>query len=168
MTVTAVTFFTFAVAALLGVAIHSSGAVFVAASRNPGNLFVAGSMGLTNSSSNQAVINAIGLAPGASAIGSLVIGTTGNFNEQVTLRGAGDSSALAQALTMTVEYVPTSGPAQTLWTGLLSSFSNLSLGSFAPGTSRTYRFTVTLPANAPVAALNSKTTETLTFTGVAQ
>jgi hypothetical protein len=156
------------VAVFFGTAIHRSGAVFVDASHNPGNLFAAGSMRLTNSKDAQAVIDVTGLALGASASGTLTIGTTGDYNTQVTLNGSGDTGALAQTLLLTVEYLPAVGAAQTLWSGGLNSLGTLPLGTFAPGVSKNYRFTVTLPANAPLAALNSTTAETLTFTGVVQ
>jgi hypothetical protein len=156
------------VALFCALTIHQSGAILLGTSENAGNLFRAGAMDLSNSKEGTAVINAVGLAPGGSANGTLTISVTGDYSAQVMLTGSGDSSALAEALILTIHHIPATGTPVTLWNGTLSSFSTCPLGTFAPGTSKKYGFTVTLPATAPTAALNSTTTKSLRFAGVAQ
>jgi spore coat-associated protein N len=153
-------------AVFCGNSVHRSSAQFTDQSSNPGNLFKTGTITLTNNKSGQAVVTATGLMPGGSATGTLIIGVTGNYTANVTLTGATDNSALAQALTLRIEDV--TGTATTLWTGTMSAFSTQALGTIASGASRSYRFTITLPTTAPSSAMNGSTTETLTFTGVAQ
>ena len=107
------------------------------------------------------------LLPGTSSSGSASITISGSYSAAVTLTGTSDGAALAQALTLLVEN--TTGTVTTVWTGKMSDFSSVSLGTFTSGTTRTYRFTVSFPAANAVAGLeDATTTETLTFTGVAQ
>jgi VCBS repeat-containing protein len=150
----------------------SSEALMTGGSKNPKNLFTAGTMSLTNSKSGTTVINASGLLPGGSANGTLTLTAQGTYSLNVTVSNAGianvpASPALAAALTLTVEDVTTT--AQTLWTGTMSSFTSLSLGRLTPPAGRSYRFTVAFPAgNATSGLQNASTTMTLTFTGVPQ
>jgi hypothetical protein len=163
---------TVAVIVLVGLALFSwtsvsrSNASFARQSSNPGNIFSTGSINLTNSKSGVAVITATNLMPGGTATGNLVIGITGDYTAAVTLTGSADNSALAQALTLRIEDI--TGTATTLYNAALSSFSSLSLGNMTSGTSKTYRFTITLNTAASSSAAASSTTKTLTFTGVAQ
>jgi hypothetical protein len=143
-----------------------SGALFARSSANPGNAFAAGTLALTNSKNGAVVVSATGLMPGGSATGTLTVATSGNVSSVVTLTGTDDNSALAQALSLKIEDVTST--AQTLWSGTMSDFSSLSLGSFSVGASKSYRFTVTFPAaNASSSLLNASTSMTLRFTGVA-
>lgn len=157
---------------ILAELIGSSGASFVSRSHNTGSLFTSGAVSLTNSRGGEAVITATGLLPGSSATGELTLAARGNFNLVVTLRKGAitdqpASPALSQALTLSVERI--SGTAQVLWSGTMSNLPSVSLGQLTPGSSATYRFTVTFPvANAVAELQNTSTKMTLEFTGVAQ
>jgi hypothetical protein len=165
LTIVALVCLTVALSVSLGV--KSSGASFISRSSNPGSRFSAGVVTLTNSKGGTAVINAAGLLPGGSTTGSLTITVQGNFSAAVTLTGTGDQSALSQVLTLKIEN--TTGTAQTLWSGKMSDFASLSLGTYTTGTTKSYRFTVTFPAaNASSGLQNATTSMTLNFTGVAQ
>jgi hypothetical protein len=154
-------------ALFITVGVKPSGATFTRSSANPSNLFSAGAINLTNSKSGAAVLSATGLLPGGSVQGSLSVKITGNYGAAVTLTGASDHSALSQALTLQIE--DTTGTAQTLWSGTMSDFSTLSLGTYTSGTTKSYRFTVTFPsANADSGLQNTSTSMTLRFSGVAQ
>ncbi len=161
-----------ALSLLLGLQIGRSGASYTSNSKNPGSVFTAGTMVLTNSKASTAVVTATKLIPGGpSTAGTLSISVTGNCTSVVTLTGTGDGNALAGAVTLQIEDV--TGTATTLWTGkfadLQSVSGGVSLGSFTPGTTKNFRFTVAFPAANGAAALqNLSTTETLTFTGVTQ
>jgi len=156
-----------ALALLVSLTVGRSGATLIRVSTNPGSLFSAGSLTLSNTKNGAVIVNAAGLLPAGSANGSASITIQGSFSAAVILTGTGDGSALSQALTLKIE--DTTGTAVTLWTGTMSSFTTVSLGTLASGTTRSYRFTVTFPAaNATAALQNSSTTMTLRFTGVAQ
>jgi hypothetical protein len=152
---------------LLVLTIHDSSALMVRKSANPGNLFSSGALTLTNTKDGAVVVSAAGLMPGGSANGSLTVSTSGNYSAAVTLGGTTDGSALSQALTLKVE--DTTGTATTLWSGAMSAFPGLGLGTFTSGTTKSYRFTVALPvANATAGIMGVSTTMTLRFTGVGQ
>jgi hypothetical protein len=150
-----------------------SGAVFTSSSANPSNVFTAGILTNTNNHSGSAILTASLMKPGDSQTGTVTISNTGNISGDFSVYAQKISSApgtnggdLYATLQLKIEDV--TGTATTLWTGTMSSFSTLSLGNLATGASKSYRFTVTLPTTAPSGAMNSTTTETLTFTGVAQ
>jgi len=163
---------TVAVIMLLSTTIGASDARFTRVSVNPGSAFSAGTFSVTNSKSGAAVITTSGLMPGGTANGTLTLTTQGNYTAAVTLTNGGitdtpSSPALSGALTLLVEDI--TGSAQTLWSGTMSTFSSVSLGTIATGATRTYRFTITFVAGSAVAGLqNASTTLTLKFTGVAQ
>jgi hypothetical protein len=156
----------------LSQAIGSSDASFVSRSYNPGALFTSGSVSLTNSKSGVAVVSATGLLPGSSANGELSLTAHGNYRLSITLRNAGitdnpASPALSEALALLVEDV-TDIP-RTVWSGTMASLTSVSLGQLSPGSTATFRFTVSFPAaNAMAGLQNTNTSMTLRFTGVAQ
>ncbi len=157
---------------VLSETVASSDARFVSFSYNPGALFTSGSVSLTNSKSGVAVVSATGLLPGSSASGELSLTAHGDYRVGITLANAGitdqpASPALSQALTLRVEDV--TGTPQVIWSGTMSSLTSVSLGRLSPGSTATFRFTVTFPvANAVAGLQNASTTMTLRFTGVAQ
>ena len=155
------------VAALLSLVMQSSSAVFTDSSANPKNLFTAGTLLLKNSEEGAFVVDAAGLLPGTSASGSLAIEIEGDGPAQVVLTGKSDGSELARALTLLIE--ETTGTAKTLWKGTMAELDELPLGVFLPGSGRSYRFTITFPAEqASPALLPSSANMTLRFIGVAK
>jgi hypothetical protein len=157
---------------LLSTLIAGSEAKVTGTTRNLENTLSAGSMRLANSKSGTTVISANGLMPAGSASGTLTLSVQGDYSAAQTVTNAGISDtpaspALSQALTLLIEDI--TGTAKTLWSGTMSSFSSVSVGTFATGTTRTLRFTVTLPSGSAVPGLqNASTTMTLRFTGVGQ
>jgi hypothetical protein len=150
--------------ALLALALGSamfSGASFSSRSASKASL-AAGSVGLTSSKPNQAIVSATGMEPGAAREGTIVIGNEGDVAGTVTLKASGlTGPALAAVIDLKVDDI-TSGTTQK-WSGKLDSFSSgVSLGSFAAAETRTYRFTLSWPPSAKEASLQGATTS-LTF-----
>jgi spore coat-associated protein N len=149
--------------ALLALALGSamfSGASFSSKSANSASL-VAGSVQLSSSKPNQAIVAASGMKPGDSNQGAISIGNEGDVAGTVTLKATGLSgTALAAVIDLKVEDI-TSGTTQK-WSGKLGSFSSVSLGSFAAGTTRTYRITLSWPSASNEASLQGLSSS-LTF-----
>lgn len=141
--------------ALLSLALGTamfSGARFSSKSANSASL-AAGAIQLSSSKSGQAIVSAAGMKPGESREGMITIGNPSEVSGTVTLRSSGlsGSSALAAAIDFKVEDV-TSGTTQK-WSGKLSSFGDVDLGSLAASTSRNYRITLSWPVSASEASL---------------
>jgi hypothetical protein len=152
---------------LAALQIGSAEARFIRTSANPGSAFSAGALNITSTKNGTTILSVTKLLPGRSANGTAPITTGGDYSAAVTLTGTSDGSALAQNLTLLIENTP--GTATTVWTGKMSDFSSVSLGTFTSGTPKTFRFTVTFPtANAVATLQDAATTETLRFTGVGQ
>lgn len=147
------------VALTLGSAMFS-GASFTSKSANKASL-AAGSVQLSSSKANQAIVSATGMEPGVSREGTIVIGNQGDVAGTVTLKASGlTGTTLAGVIDLKVDDI-TSGTTQK-WSGKLGSFSSLALGSFAASTSRSYRFTLSWPAASDSASLQGTSTA-LTF-----
>jgi len=146
--------------ALLSLALGSalfSGATFTSKTANSASL-VAASIKLSSSAPNQAIVAATGMAPGDSRQGTISIGNEGSVAGPVTLRATGlTGTALAAAIDLKVEDT-TSGGSTQKWSGKLGSFSSVSLGSFAAGATRSYRFTLSWPIASNEAALQGTST----------
>ncbi len=137
-----------------------SGASFTSKSANSATL-AAGSLELSSSLPNQAIVAASGMAPGGSRQGTINIGNKGDVAGAVTLRATGLTGAsLAAVIDLKVE--DTTGKAIQIWSGKLGSFSSVGLGSFAAGSTRTYRITLSWPAASNEASLQGASTS-LTF-----
>lgn len=149
--------------ALLALALGSamfSGANFSSKSANSASL-VAGSIQLSSSKPNQAIVAASGMEPGDSREGTINIGNQGDVAGTVTLKASGLTGAtLAAVIDLKVEDT-TSGTTQK-YSGKLGSFSSVSLGSVAAGTTRSYRITLSWPAASNSASLQG-TSASLTF-----
>jgi len=163
------------VLALLALTLRSvdfSGASYVAASANPTNLFTTGTLLHANSRDGSVVITAGDMAPGDSATGTMTLTGSGTLTGVYTLTTSDlsdmpDSPRLSDALRLTVEDV-TAAP-QTLFSGPVSSFAGISLGTIASGSSRTYRLTLSYPVGTNQAALQGASmSATLGVTGVSQ
>jgi len=135
----------------LGLAMFS-GARFTSKSANSA-LLATGSIQLTSSKSNQAIVSASGMKPGDSREGTITIGNPSEVPSTVALKSSGlaGSSALASTIDFKVEDI-TSGTTQK-WSGKLASFSEVDLGSFAASSSRNYRITLSWPSSASEASL---------------
>jgi spore coat-associated protein N len=143
------------VALALGSAMFS-GASFTSKSANKASL-AAGSVQLSSSLPNQAIVNATGMAPGSSREGTIKIGNEGNVAGAVTLKANGlTGTALASVIDLKIDDV-TSGTSPK-WSGKLSSFTGLVLGSFAAESSRSYRFTLTWPSTSDSSSLQGSST----------
>jgi hypothetical protein len=149
--------------ALLALALGTamfSGAKFTSRSANTASLS-AGSVQLSSSLPNQAIVAASGMKPGVSREGTIKIGNEGDVPGTVTLKATGlTGTALAAVIDLKIEDV-TSGTTQK-WSGKLGTFASLSLGSFATEAKRTYRFTLSWPAASDEASLQGLSTS-LTF-----
>jgi hypothetical protein len=144
----------------LGSAIFS-GATFTSKSANSASL-AAASVQLSSSVPNQAIVAATGMRPGDSRQGTIAIGNQGTAAGIVILRGAGLTGIpLASVIDLKVEDTTGGGSTQK-WSGKLSSFSSVGLGSFAAATTRTYKFTLSWPSASSEASLQGASTS-LTF-----
>jgi hypothetical protein len=148
------------IALALGTAMFS-GAGFTSKSSNSASL-AAGSIQLSSSRPNQAIVAASGMRPGDSRQGTIEIGNQGDVAGTVTLKASGlTGTALAAVIDLKVEDT-TGGGATQMWSGKLGSFSSVGLGSFAAGTTRTYRITLSWPSASNEASLQGASTS-LTF-----
>jgi spore coat-associated protein N len=138
-----------------------SGARFTTKSANSASL-AAASIQLSSSAPSQAVVAASGMRPGDSRQGTISIGNQGSATGTLSLKATGlTGTALAAVIDFKLEDTTGGGSTQK-WSGKLGSFGSVALGSFAAGTSRTYRFTLSWPAASEEAALQGATTS-LTF-----
>jgi hypothetical protein len=151
----------------LGSAIFS-GASFTSKSANSASL-AAASIQLSSSAANQAIVAASGMRPGDSRQGTIAIGNKGTASGNVTLKATGlTGTALAAVIDLKVEDTTGGGAAQK-WSGKLGSFGGVDLGSFAAGTSRDFRITLSWPSASDEASLQGATTSfTFQWNGSAQ
>jgi hypothetical protein len=153
-------------------AVAFSGAAFTAGSNNPVNVFVAGSLSHANDQDGRLMIRASALLPGTSTAGTMTLTATGSLGGVYRLTSAGlvntpATPRLSDAVTLTVE--DTTGAPRTLYTGSVSAFIAVSLGTIAPGAARTYRLTLAYPAGSIDASLQGAAlTLSLLVTGVLQ
>lgn len=139
--------------ALLALALGTamfSGASFSSRSANSASLGAASVQLTSSKSSSEAIVSATGMRPGQSREGTIKIGNGGDVAGTVTLKASGlTGTTLAAVIDLKIDDV-TSGTSQK-WSGKLGAFGSLALGSFAAGTTRTYRFTLSWPeaSNSP-------------------
>jgi hypothetical protein len=153
--------------ALAGIATGSagySGAAMTARSSNPGASVGAGTVAVTKDRSG-AVVSASSMRPGDSRQGDVTVTNSGNLAATLSLRASGladvpASPALSSVLDLKVQDV--TAAASTVYDGKLASFSSASLGAFAGGAARTYRFTISWPAGSRDPGLQGAQTS-LTF-----
>ncbi len=137
-------------------AVAFSGAGFTTSSASPVNVFVAGSLSHTNDQDGRLLIHASDLLPGTSTAGTMTLTATGSLNGVFTLRPADlvntpTAPRLSDVVTLTVEDI--TGTPRILFSGSVSTFASASLGTIAPGTSRTYSLTLAYPAGTMDASL---------------
>jgi hypothetical protein len=136
-----------AVLAAAAVAV-GSGANFTSHSANPANTFSAGNLAQTNSQSG-AVLSADKIKPGDSQNGTVTITNSGDIAGSFSLTKSNvvdtagpNGGTLSSKLDLLVQDVTVAGSPTTLYSGKLGAMGAQSLGSFAAGAARTYKFTV--------------------------
>lgn len=139
--------------ALLAVgAVVGSGASFTSKSANPSNTFSAGNLAQSNSKEGAAVLTATKMVPGTSTNGTVVITNSGDVAGTFTLSktsltdtpGA-NGGQLSGVLNLKVEDVTKAGSPISVYSGKVGAMGAQSLGSFAAGEARTYKFTIEFP-----------------------
>jgi uncharacterized membrane protein YgcG len=107
----------------------------------------AGTFGQTNSKNGQPILTVSGMKPGASAIGTVTLTNSGTVAGDFTLSSSNlaQTQGLAGQLDLLVQDITNVGAPVAVYVGKLGAMPSKPLGSFAAGTARTYRFTVTLP-----------------------
>ena len=144
-----------AVLAATGVAV-GSGANFNSSSANPSNVFTAGTLTHSNSKAGAAILTVANLKPGDTSNGTVDIKNTGSISGAFTLTKSTPvdtpaASNFSSKLTMKIEdlgdpacTVSCPAPA-TVYTGDVKSMGSVVLGTYAPGVTHRYKFTVTFP-----------------------
>ena len=136
---------TMAVLLLAASVVVASGASFTAQSANPGNLYTSGSLTMSNSNDNAAIVTFDKMVPGDTQSGKVTIANTGDVQGDFYLQPviSGDPS-LAAALMITIK--DDNGP--EVYSGPLSGLTaQQDLGLWQAKASHTYTFTVTFPNN---------------------
>jgi hypothetical protein len=113
---------------------------------------VGGTFSMSNSRDGAAILTAAGMAPGESRVGDLTIANTGTLAGTFSLSKSSLSDtpgtaggSLSSALDLVVHDVTNPGAPTTVYAGKLGAMGPRALGDWAPGASRRYRFTVSLP-----------------------
>jgi hypothetical protein len=138
------------VLALLTITLHSlrmSDATFAAASSNPGNVFVAGTLAHGNNRDGQVMITATGMEPGDSTSGTMTLTGAGNLTGVYTLTPSSlvntpSSPALSDTLDLTIEDTDTG---DILFDDSVGEFTEADLGELAPYVTRSFLLTVEYP-----------------------
>jgi spore coat-associated protein N len=136
--------------AALSVAV-GSGATFTSKTANPSNTVTSGTLLQTNSKSGAAIVTGSDLKPGDRRTGDVTISNTGTLAGDFTLVEKNATSGFSAGnLNLRIDDV-TSGTAVNVYDGDFEKVASggLSLGTYAAGAARTYRFTVTLAQAAP-------------------
>lgn len=150
-----------AVLAAVGVAI-GSGAAFTAQSANPSNTFAAGSLTMSNSKDNLAVLTASGLKPADVTTGTVDIENTGTVSGTFTLtRSALTDSDATNPMSAKLDVVvkdcgdfsagtPTCEAGDTNpYSGTLAGMTSaVALGDYDANEKHRYQFTVTFNSSA--------------------
>jgi len=144
---------------------YASGADFTAQSANPANTFSTGTLTMSNSKDNAAVLTASGLRPGAVATeGTVDVANTGSLSGAFTLKretpvDSDTTNPLSGKLNAVIDdcgvfngsTAPTCGDGDdvTKYTGTVASLGTLSnLGTYNAGVKHRYRFRVSLDQSA--------------------
>jgi len=151
---------TLAVLVLAAAALIASSASFTAASANPGNLFTAGTLTMSNDKDTALIVTASNMKPGDTVSGQVTLSNTGSVPGTFTLTKAlvgTDTAGFGGELRLTIqEYTDgtfTTPTGSTLFptAALSNAISGLSLGVWQPsGATKThyYKFTVNWPNDA--------------------
>jgi spore coat-associated protein N len=148
---------TLAILVLAATALVASSASFTASSANAGNIFTAGSLGISNVTGKapSAVILSTGnMRPGDIVEGTVTLSNTGNVPGGFTLTKSAltGNAALAAKLGLVIQEIDVATGANIgaakYNNKLDGAISALSLGTWAGGETHKYKFTVTWP-NSP-------------------
>jgi spore coat-associated protein N len=138
----------------------ASGASFTAQTANPSNVFSAGTMTMTNSANNAAILTASNMKPGDPAtLGTVDIKNTGSLAAAFTLsKGTSVDSDLVNPLSGKLNIVVTDcgidldcaiGVNPVKYTGTVAAMgTNIALGNFAAAEQHRYQFSVALDSTA--------------------
>lgn len=135
-----------------------------------------GEVQLTNSKDGSAILQTGNLAPGQQVTGTVQLANTGPGNGDLDLTQADlpdtpgpGLGALSGALQLSIRDVTNPGSPVNVFSGAPSALGNKALGKLAPGRSRTYSFTATLPSsgvtNVAGSAMSARYVWTLTGPG---
>jgi hypothetical protein len=145
----------------VGVAI-GSGAAFTAQTANPSNTFSSGTLTMSNSKDNAAILSASGMRPGDSAVGTVDIKNTGSLSGTFTLsRTALSDSDGSNPMSAQMNFVvkdcgnfssgtPTCDAGDpSVYSGTLAAMSSAAaLGTYAADEQHRYQFTATFNSSA--------------------
>lgn len=136
-----------------------SGANFNSTSANPGNVVTAGTLSHTNSKDNAALLTVSKIKPGESKSGTVQLTNTGDIDGVFSVArtmvsdSTGPASPFAAHLNLKIEDNVTG---TVYYDNLLSAMSStVGAGTITPGSSRTYKFTVTFNDGGPNGADNA-------------
>ena len=165
---------TLTVLVLAAAALVASSASFTATSANPGNMFTAGTLTMSNSKPNTAFVTAALMVPGQTTSGSVNVTNTGDvfgdFSLTVaksTVVGQTELKGFGGGLRLTI----TDGAGFT-WTGTVDqavAASPIPLGSVGGGVAKTYTVTALFPnagAGAENGFMGGRVTADLTWNAV--
>lgn len=139
------------VVVLVLVIVIGSSTVYAQASDRLGNVFAGGDLRQTNSRDGAAILSGKHMVPGDKAEGTVVIANDGTGDLSYALvqtlvdKPGRNGGSLARTLHLTILDVTGVGEARTVYDGVIGGLESAQLGSFAPGESRTFRFTVAFP-----------------------
>ncbi|MBM2619715.1 hypothetical protein JIG36_29825 [Actinoplanes sp. LDG1-06] len=171
------------VAAVVTVA-GSTWAAFTGTTANSGNTLVAGSVVLSDDDSGSALFSTGGLKPNASVVNCVQVSYTGSLPATVRLFASATSDTTGPSGTGLLDYLRVRveesstgsfgcagfGSPATIWDTSVSTFPTTyaggfpsALSSWPTGTSRTYRFTVTVEPTVPDSSDGSSATATFTW-----
>jgi spore coat-associated protein N len=149
--------------ALLAIAVAvGSGATFTAQSTNPGNALAAGTLTMSNSKDNQAILTSSNMKPGDSSTGTLDIGNTGSIGgafslSRTSLVDSDGANPMSQKLNLTVKDcgdfsagTPSCDAGDPVkYSGTLAAMSSaVALGTFSAGEKHRYEFVVVFDSSA--------------------
>ena len=137
----------------------ASGATFTAQTANPSNTFTAGTLSMSNSKNNAAILTASNMKPGDTATGSVDITNTGSVSGAFTLSktaltNSDGSNPMANKLNLVVtdcgtDFDCSTGASSNVYTGTLAAMgTGIALGNFAGGAEHRYEFSVALDSSA--------------------
>jgi spore coat-associated protein N len=149
--------------ALLAVgAVVGSGASFTSKSANPSNTFSAGNLAQSNSKEGAAVLTASNMVPGTLTNGTVIITNSGNVAGTFTLSKSNltdtpgaNGGQLSGVLDLTVQDVTNASSPVAVYSGKVGAMGAQSLGKFAAGEARTYKFIVAFPDGGTPASLTT-------------
>jgi hypothetical protein len=138
----------------------ASGASFTAQTANPSNVFSAGTMSMTNSANNAAILTASNMRPADPAtVGLVDIKNAGSLSAAFTLsKGTSVDTDLANPMSGKLNVIVTdcgtdldclAGVNTVKYTGTLAAMgANIALGNFAVNEQRRYQFSVAFDTSA--------------------